>query len=260
MAAITVAETWFATTRLDDDVTLIREPQIEWFIRANMWHVRGRDRDLLIDTGVGVRSLRRELAFLAERPVICVATHCHFDHWGGLHEFDERLGHATEAEVFAAPTAAATLAELYVNESSFLSLPSEGYEPARYTVRAAPLTREIDDGDFIDLGDRVFRVLHLPGHSPGEIGLWEEDRAILFSGDAIYDGPLFDNFYHSVPEDYRETMRRLCELPVAVVHGGHLDSFGRTRMIELAEDYLAGRRRPECPAKAAESAQSAEPS
>ena len=254
MSTLTVPETWFETTSLADDVTLIREPHIEWFIRANMWHVRGRDRDLLIDTGMGVRSLRRELAFLAEKPVMCVATHCHFDHWGGLHEFDERLGHTAEAEVFAAPTGASTVAALYVNEQSFLRPPAVDYEPASYTVRAAPLTREVDEGDVIDLGDRVLRVLHLPGHSPGEIGLWEEARGILFSGDAIYDGPLFDDLYHSVPEDYRETMRRLLELPVEVVHGGHLESFGRTRMIELAEDYLAGRRRPECPAEGAEPA------
>ena len=33
--------------------------------------------------------------------------------------------------------------------------------------------RVLDDGDVVDLGDRAFEVLHLPGHSPGSIGLWE---------------------------------------------------------------------------------------
>jgi glyoxylase-like metal-dependent hydrolase (beta-lactamase superfamily II) len=49
----------------------------------------------------------------------------------------------------------------------------------------------------IDLCDRVFEVLHLPGHSPGSIGLWERQTGTLFSGDAIYDGPLLDELRDS---------------------------------------------------------------
>ena len=45
------------------------------------------------------------------------------------------------------------------------------------------------------LGDRHFEVLHLPGHSPGSIGLWERRTGILFSGDALYDGPLLDELF-----------------------------------------------------------------
>ena len=44
----------------------------------------------------------------------------------------------------------------------------------------------------VDIGNRHFEVLHLPGHSPGSIGLWEEASGTLFSGDAVYDGPLLD--------------------------------------------------------------------
>jgi len=36
-------------------------------------------------------------------------------------------------------------------------------------------------------------------------------------------------------------MRRLRELPVRVVHAGHDDSFGRERLIELVDRYLARR-------------------
>jgi len=38
-----------------------------------------------------------------------------------------------------------------------------------------------------------------------------------------------------------ETMKRLRELPVEVVHGGHDESFGRERLIEIADDYVASR-------------------
>ena len=50
----------------------------------------------------------------------------------------------------------------------------------------------VEEGDIVDIGNRHFEVLHLPGHSPGSIGLWEASTGTLFSGDALYDGPLLD--------------------------------------------------------------------
>jgi glyoxylase-like metal-dependent hydrolase (beta-lactamase superfamily II) len=248
-SGIDVADRWFQVEPVADGISLIYEPHVDPFIRANIWHVRGRDRDLLIDTGLGVRSLRMEIPRLRERPVLCLATHCHFDHWGGHFEFDERLGHALEAEVYAAPTGRTTLADRYISPQSFNRLPYAGYEPMKYTVRPAPLTRRVDDGDIIDLGDRAFAVLHLPGHSPGQIGLWEKATGALFTGDALYDGTLVDDNYVRGPEEYLETMARLREMPVAIVHGGHCPSFGRRRMTELVDEYLAGKRAAGCPSE-----------
>ena len=247
MNTLEIAGIWFRVEAVGDGVSLITEPEVDPFIRCNMWFVRGRDRSLLIDTGLGVRSLRAELPLFAERPVVCLATHAHFDHCGGLHEFDERLGHRLEAEVYAAPSNEATVADRYLGPNSFMRLPYAGYDPLRYTIIPAQLTRRVDEGDLIDLGDRVLEVLHLPGHTQGHIGLWEKERGLLFSGDALYDGLLLDHFYARAREEYVETMRRLAELPVSTVHGGHCPSFGRGRMRELIEDYLAGRRRPGCP-------------
>ena len=102
--------------------------------------------------------------------------------------------------------------------------------------------RHITEGDEIDLGDRCFEVIHLPGHSPGSIGLWEHDSGTLFSGDAIYDGPLLDELQESSIEDYCLTMDRLMTLPVTVVHAGHDPSFGHDRLQELARAYLLRRR------------------
>ncbi len=107
-----------------------------------------------------------------------------------------------------------------------------------YRVLAAPATRLVDEGDVIDLGGRRFEILHLPGHSPGSMGLWEPSSGVLFSGDAVYDGPLLDNLPGSDVAQYIATMKRLKELPVTVVHGGHEESFGRERLVELADAYL----------------------
>lgn len=90
------------------------------------------------------------------------------------------------------------------------------------------------------LGDGITLIFepHLPGHSPGSLGLWEANTGTLFSGDAIYDGELLDELPDSNISGYLATMKRLRELPVAVVHGGHEASFERSRMIELIDDYL----------------------
>jgi glyoxylase-like metal-dependent hydrolase (beta-lactamase superfamily II) len=108
-------------------------------------------------------------------------------------------------------------------------------------VRPARPTRIVEQGHVVDLGDRSFEVLHLPGHSPGSMGLWEKRTGTLFSGDAVYDGPLLDELEDSNIADYVRTMRRLRKLPVNIVHAGHSSSFGRTRLIELVDAYLARR-------------------
>ena len=59
-----------------------------------IWHVRGRDFDLIVDTGLGLRPLKAEIAKLVDKPMKAVLTHSHFDHAGGAHEFNCRLGHS----------------------------------------------------------------------------------------------------------------------------------------------------------------------
>jgi glyoxylase-like metal-dependent hydrolase (beta-lactamase superfamily II) len=96
----------------------------------------------------------------------------------------------------------------------------------------------LEEGEIIDLGDRNFEVLHLPGHTPGSIGLYERASETLFSGDAIYDGPLVDMLPESDIVAYAKTLKRLRELPVRAVHGGHEPSFDGDRLIEIIDDYL----------------------
>ena len=52
-----IAEHWFERRTVDDCITLLWEPHVDPFLRCNIWHVRGRTRDLVIDTGLGVVSL-----------------------------------------------------------------------------------------------------------------------------------------------------------------------------------------------------------
>ncbi|MGO4562288.1 MBL fold metallo-hydrolase [Rhizobiales bacterium 3FA27D7] len=229
---------WYSVRRLDDDVTAISEPHIKEFYRCNIWHVRGRDRDMLVDSGMGVVSLREWVPLVTERDLIAVASHTHFDHIGCHHEFDCRAVHAAEAGLLANPTRQNTLADPYVTDDIFHALPPEPYCSKCYTVKKAPATRILADGDIIDLGDRHLEVIHTPGHSPGGIALYEKATEILFSGDIIYDGPLIEDTYHSDITDYVASMERLMALPVRLVHGGHFPSFDGERYRQLIRAWL----------------------
>ncbi|MQT13561.1 MBL fold metallo-hydrolase [Segnochrobactrum spirostomi] len=242
---IIAADRWYETVPQADGITLIHEPWIKPFYRCNMWHVRGRERDLVVDSGLGAVPLRRHVPLLTGRPLVCVASHTHFDHIGSHHEFADRCVHCAEAEILADPRNEWTAADRYATDEMFDAFPPDWRADA-YRVPPAPADRLLNDGDVVDLGDRAFEVIHTPGHSPGGIALWEKATGTLISGDIVYDGPLIDDAYHSDLDDYVASLERLLTLPVEVVHGGHFPSFGRARLGEIVRDYLEGRRKPGC--------------
>jgi glyoxylase-like metal-dependent hydrolase (beta-lactamase superfamily II) len=254
-AGLQVIKPWFGVTDIDHRTILLSEPGLHRLIAANIWWIRGRDRDLVIDSGNGIASLRQLLPEIFERDPLLIVTHFHADHGGGAHEFGEVWAHRADAGRIGAPrpgsllggrplaadgsldgTPLAVLPPLLIN-----GLPHEGYDPGGYAVRPAAVSREVGEGDVIDLGDLKFTVLHLPGHTAGSIGLYDEHAGTLFTGDVIYDGVLLDTGESSDIQAYLQTMRRLTEIPVSIAHGGHKPSFDRARLIEIASDYIARR-------------------
>ncbi len=242
---------WFEFQGRGEGITLITEPHVVPFLRCNIWHIQGRDIDLMVDTGLGVASLYEASRHLLGRRVAAVATHAHLDHIGSHHEFDECWCHRLEVPGLADGSATHTLADFNLAQvdidvpgyetggPALTALPRPDFDLAAWQLKQARVTRVLEEGDVIDLGNRHFEVLHLPGHSPGGIGLWEARSGTLFSGDTVYDGPLLDALPLSDRAAYARSMARLLTLPVEVVHAGHDPSFGRERLHELVWGYLA---------------------
>jgi glyoxylase-like metal-dependent hydrolase (beta-lactamase superfamily II) len=225
---------WFARSDPAPGVACWTEPYAPSFYRANLYRVRGGDADLWVDFGCGLAPLPP-----TGRPTIAVATHAHVDHIGGFHAFADRRGHSAEAAAFASMDEAATLAHwLRADPEGLGRPPHAGFDLAAWRQTPAPLTATLAEGDRIDLGNRAFTVLHLPGHSPGSIALLDEEAGLMLSGDAIYDDTLVDDIPGADPAVYRAIMERLRRLDVALVLGGHGPPFGRARMVEIAESYL----------------------
>ncbi len=235
---------WFQATEAPGGwrgLRMLTEPLVSDMYRANLYTVFGRDADLQFDFGCGVVPLAPALG-LGAKPVIAVASHAHVDHIGGFHEFSDRRGHGAEAEGFATMAQPFTLAAGFAGHKygpTLLAPPHPGHDFATWALTPAPLTSVLAEGDRIDLGDLCFTVLHLPGHSPGGIGLLEERSGLFLTGDAIYDDRLLDDLPGSSVPDYLATMARLAELDCALALGGHGAPMSRTRLHKIARDYIA---------------------
>lgn len=248
-----VAERWFRTRRITSEVVLLVEDHLDPFFESNVWHVQGRDRDLVVDTGNGIGDLRTELAIHAgDRPFVAVATHDHFDHTGGLHAFEERWCHPADADGIIEPEGLALLREDF-RPGLEDEIRRYGYEPPDLVITAVPRsdfdvrgwrtpaaepTRLVEEGDVVDLGDRTFEVLYVPGHTAGSIALWDERSGLLFTGDtAALDDPL-----HAEDEEaFVDSIIRLLDLPVELVCAGHARPFGSDELKDLIDAQLRSR-------------------
>ena len=245
-----VQQPWFQTQRIRDDLYCITEPCYAWKNRANLWLIKGRDSDLLIDTGLGVSSLKLYLADLLDKPLKVVASHVHFDHSGGCHEFDQVFIHRNEHRALCRGDQQLILSAPeygFVPDSDFDSIPYQGFSASGYEVRACPQAKAIGHGDVIDLGDKAFEVMHLPGHSSGSIGLFNPGDRHFFSGDVVYDGEILDDLEDSVVEDYIDSMEKLLQLKTDEVRPGHYSSFDRRRLRQLVTRYIEEKKAPLCP-------------
>jgi glyoxylase-like metal-dependent hydrolase (beta-lactamase superfamily II) len=228
------SERWFETTSFDNGIVRIREPGVGPLDGCNIWLVIGSKASLLIDAGIGVAPLAPLVLRQSRGRLICLLTHSHYDHIGGAHEFAERYIHADEAEVLANPTPETSLWRGWLRPESFRSAPAPNFRFDSYCVKSAPPTHLVADGEPIDLGDRRLEILHVPGHSPGLVAIFEAATRTLFTSDALYDGQMFFDLPRSNAPDGKRSIARLAALQAETIHPGHFESFGASRFNELA--------------------------
>ena len=258
MTPLPVAEAWFSVDEVDPGILRVTEPHCDRLIRANFYLVKGSERHLLVDSGMGIGSLRSVLAPHLDKPLVIFSTHTHVDHMGGHREFRdcEILVHPAEADDLRQPAVPRGLAFDHFDAASRQDLkamgfslegllidaiPAAGYDPDGYRCEGVEPTAFVVAGDVVDLGDRRFEILHLPGHSPGGLGLWDAATGVLLTGDTLYDGLLLDTIPGADIKAYLNSVARLRALPTRLVLGGHREPFGRERMVELIDIYTAYR-------------------
>ena len=254
MDILPVASRWFQVDAVEDSVIRFTEPHCHPLLRANCYLIQGGDIDILFDSGMGVAKLRPLIDLLSVKPLTVFTSHVHIDHVGSHLEFADSdiLVHPLEADLLRRPShqglafaprppaqiEALRKAGFELTKFMTDAVPWTDYDTAAYGRASVEPTRLVGEGDMIGTGRFNFEVLHLPGHSPGSIALWEPRAGLLFSGDVIYDGAILDTLPGSDRYAYRRTMARLVTLPVRRVLGGHDEPMDRNHMIAVADEYL----------------------
>ncbi|MEE2894372.1 MAG: MBL fold metallo-hydrolase [Planctomycetota bacterium] len=154
----------------------------------------------IIDCGDRPEPLVEAIERSGRTPAGIVLTHCHHDHIAGI---DRVLGRFGPMPIRCHHLESAWNQEPMLNLSALLGMPST----------ATPPDECFEEGDECLLG-AGWRILHLPGHSPGSSAFLHEGSRTLVAGDTLFAGSMGRvDFPTSDPEAMRTSLRRLLELP-----------------------------------------------
>jgi glyoxylase-like metal-dependent hydrolase (beta-lactamase superfamily II) len=198
----------------DEDLALIDSGETESWKKDILPCIRGIGRD--------PRELRR-----------IIHTHGHDDHVHSDLEIQEQTG----AEIWISEQGARYLEQPGSRASLEESL-YEGYlnEEEREAIRlgtdyngpprreeAIRVDRRYRDGQVLEAGSTELRVIYAPGHTADSFCLYEEQRGLLFTGDAVNgEGTAFDDLpvYQDLPA-LEKTAQRLEQLEISLLLAAH---------------------------------------
>lgn len=170
------------------------------------------DRTMLVDAGTGFDSAvpDRVRAALAGRGLdMVVATHCHFDHVGGIPAIVKEFG-----------------CPVYAGEADAVHMrgSDDRYTLASMFGGSLPMmdVNGLKDGQVIDLGEVSFRIISTPGHTKGSICLYEPGSGALISGDTLFGmGVGRTDFPGGSIADMRASLGLLSNIDIRELYPGH---------------------------------------
>ncbi|MFX1521155.1 MAG: MBL fold metallo-hydrolase [Promethearchaeota archaeon] len=200
---------WFEVKEILDNIFLISEPgHAEWI---NSYLLK-TEPPVLIDTGMGIGDISRVVRQLLGKEdldnVLVINSHSHYDHIGGNHLFRNIAIHDNEKELLYA-LQKKEIMDYITDEKNFNRPPPPEFDSKTFKISPSHATWLLHDGDLIELKDRFLEIIHAPGHSPGSICLFDDSNKVFFSGDVIYEGPLYAHLEGSDVKIYYQTMKKL---------------------------------------------------
>ncbi len=213
-------DSWFTIEKIDDSTFAISE--YGHWENVHSYLAVGSEYAALIDTGLGIKSLREITNQLTSLPIKVITSHVHWDHIGSHALFDEIYVHKADANWLknGIPLPIEQIRKDVIREIT-IPLPN-GFNISEYTPYQGTPTGELNDNDTINLGNRDLRVIHTPGHSPGHICIFEEERGYLFSGDLLYQGQLYAFYPTTDPIQFSDSINKIHDIKSIVkIFPGH---------------------------------------
>lgn len=164
-----------------------------------------------------------------------IMTHTHLDHIGCLGEVKKQIPraelwvHGLEAE----PLENGDDRPVYgMNEFKGMCQMQYGLKADAFKFS---VERKLKDKDILEIGDMVWEVLHIPGHSMGGVALYNEAAGILIPGDVVYADYAIGRFdlFGADPAALKKSLYRLAELKVDILLPGH-----NQIVLDLPKDYI----------------------
>ena len=166
--------------------------------------VCGKDKNCLIDTGMGCGSLKDYIEKQLNKKVdFVILTHGHLDHCGGIYEFCDLPIYMNKLDIDLG------------NESNKVENRFKSLQKHNVTLEEIQpnidfsITKDLQNNDEFNLGDITLQAIYTPGHTKGmTMILIKEERTILF-GDGCGVGVLLYFPFSSTVEEYKETLLNL---------------------------------------------------
>ncbi|YCI26309.1 MBL fold metallo-hydrolase [Paenibacillus sp. Z6-24] len=204
-------EQWFTIEEIDP-MTFVISEYGHWE-NVHSYLVIGEEYAALIDTGIGIGNIKNVVDQLTTLPIKVITTHVHWDHIGSHGQFNEIYVHELEKDWLenGIPGLPLEVIRHDVNRDISKPLPIDfnigTYEP----FRGKP-TAVLKDNQTIDLGNRKLICLHTPGHSPGHLCIYEEERGYLYTGDLAYKGTLFAFYPTTNPLLFVKSLEKISQI------------------------------------------------
>ncbi len=197
---------------------------IAGFIEDLTYVIVGEKRAAVIDTGIGIGSLRAKVEKITELPYFIINTHGHPDHAGGNGQFADK-------DIYLNSNDIAVYKRMCTIDFRKEDLIRGNGDKAKSIfpkfVEGTPETKELKEGMTFDLGGRSLSVIGAFSHTPGSVCIYDTLSKGLFAGDVLTNTSTWLHLDVCGPLSmYIDAMQRIkeMELDVLKVYPGHLPS------------------------------------